>query len=120
MGVGRARTDGLKDQFAVVQLAHRQGRQGRGRATSGAPDLAWCLLAGQTGLEPVQAERRQHEQPRGERHQQPRHKPVVNTAQVSAGSQTGAQMPPVGCVAAASPQYGLNTPIGHRQPWSVP
>ena len=44
-------------------------------------------LALEARLQALETEGRQHEQPRDERNEQPRHKAEVNTAKVSAGSQ---------------------------------
>ena len=40
----------------------------------------------EAGLEALETEGRQHQQPRNEGHEQPRHKEVVNTPKVSVGS----------------------------------
>lgn len=43
-------------------------------------------VVGQARFQPSQPERCQHQQPRDECHEQPRHKELVNTAKISAGS----------------------------------
>ena len=97
---GRLRVAGSLGQLVGdAPDAALQALQSLGHAVSGqCPDVARlgllekfrdiagrnCVLR-QARFEPVKPESCQHQQPRDERHEQPRHKQQVNTAKVSAG-----------------------------------